>query len=248
MTTFRLFILMDVPSNLFEEWADWNSEHARDVVRDGHISGQTFKVRTDFSYVHPELLEGRPPYTMVNAYEVDDATVEGRLTKKTPEMGQGPAVTTRPFPSPLGKHMGDGYLLEPVSEKFHGSSPNGDQLKYLLITLMEVPPELSDEWTDWFVEHARDMVTAPGFLSGQTYRVRTDYSYIHPESLPDRPPYTMVNVYEVDDRAVQTTLAGTPKTGGGPTVTKRPFPSPLGETRADTYLMEPISERYCRAS
>lgn len=246
MATYRLVNLMMVPLNLYGDWADWNDEHARDMVKAGFISGQTWWVRPDYTRNHPEALPTRPPYNMVQMYEVDEQMLQTMLVKKTPEMGRGPAGGTRPFPSPLGKNMGDGFLLEPIYEAFRREPADGNEPVCRLMVMMEVPEELYDDWAEWNREHARDMVAA-GFNSGQTFKVRKDFSYIHPETLPDRPPYNMVQIYEVGEQVVNAMLINKkPAMGEGPAGGTRPFPSPLGKHMGDGYLVSPLFDEHRR--
>lgn len=243
---FSLINLMNVPPALYDEWADWNTEHARHMVEAGFISGQTLRVRPDYSRNHPEALPTRPAYSMVNFYEVGQDMLDALLVTKAPETGQGPTGGTRPFPSPLGPNMGDGFLLEPLYDKITGPASPAQEAVCRLAVMMMVPDDLFDEWADWNREHARDMVKA-GFHSGQTFRVRTDFSYIHPETLSARPPYNMVQLYEVGADMVDGMLTREkPVTGEGPAGGTRPFPSPLGRHMGDGYLLEPISEKFQR--
>ncbi|WP_084396580.1 hypothetical protein [Henriciella aquimarina] len=244
MTKYKLVVLMDVPEDLYGEWADWNRDHARDMVNAGFISGQTFKVRPDYEGNHPEALPFVPPYSMVNIYEVDEPMLETMLLTKTPEMGQGPAGGSRPFPSPLGKHMGDGYLLEPDSEAFHSKAVEEDLTRYRLVLMMDVPVDLLDEWKTWNRDHARDLAQVPGFISAQSYTVRDDYAHIHPESLPDRPPYKVAVIFEVNEHALESMLRKRPAVGQEPEAGTRTFPSPLGKHLGDGFLLEPIGEEY----
>ena len=121
-----LVVLMDTGHDT-EEWTRWNIDHARDMVTTtpGFLAARTYKVRPDYATIHPESLATRPPYDLVNYYELDERGLEYVLNRK-PELGEGPGGGSRPFPAPLGPHLGDGYLLEAVCEEF---TPPGSELE-----------------------------------------------------------------------------------------------------------------------
>ena len=116
--TYIVLALMDTRDKT-EEWTEFHVEHVEDMVRNvpGFLASRVYRVRPDFTAAHPETLPTRPPYDLVTYYELDQRGVDF-VTTRRPAPEEGPAGGSRPFPGPLGPHMGDSYLLEAVSQLF----------------------------------------------------------------------------------------------------------------------------------
>jgi len=228
-----------------DAWARWNIDHARDMVTNapGFLAGRAYRVRPDYASNHPEAAATRPPYDLISCYAVDERGIEWAEARRA-SRGGAPAGASRAYPTPLGPHRGNHFLLEALSEEFTKPGlDDGERTvrgEHVLLVMMDTG-ENTEAWTKWNIDHARDMVeTTPGFVTARTYRVRPDYAGDHPEAAATRPPYDLVNYYELD--SLDFVLNRRPVMGEGPAGGSRPFPAPLGPYLGDGYLLEGLCE------
>lgn len=69
-----LYLNLTAGGALQSEWADWNRDHARDIVEHipGMVKSQNFGLHPNYRNFHPETAASRPPYTLVNVFEADE--------------------------------------------------------------------------------------------------------------------------------------------------------------------------------
>jgi len=101
-----------------EEWAQWCKDHVATMIKmPTHLGSRAYRSRPDFSYGHPETFATRPDYDLLTLYEVNEEGVKLMTTARR-EVGTPPQGGSRPFPGPLGPHVGDTYLWEAVSPHY----------------------------------------------------------------------------------------------------------------------------------
>ncbi|WP_143435341.1 hypothetical protein [Henriciella aquimarina] len=112
-------VLTDTSGNR-EDWPEWGADHVHDMIKmDIFHCTQAFKA-LEFKYAHKDTAETQPPYDLLTFYEVNDHGYDF-LTTHTRPPGEGPQAGTRPFPSELGKHVGDTFMWEAITQEYRPS-------------------------------------------------------------------------------------------------------------------------------
>ncbi|WP_375387581.1 hypothetical protein [uncultured Amnibacterium sp.] len=104
--------------------------------------------------------------------------------------------------------------------------------KHILVVLSADPPEMSAEMEAWSKEHIVHMVETPTFKNAQAFRFHQEHTFAFPETVPTRPPYQNLVIYEIPEEEVDAFLhpnlsdmAPPPQPPGG-----------IGPNRPDGYL------------